>query len=225
MSRRVFDDRGEESSDDDMDLWHPGGNRVVVKTPKGYQEHLNPKINLKEFPDLRKGLTPSKTTAEGQWKEKTYRDELKMHKHITVLFSKIRHIRTREDAENFGGEFIAMASACQSDYWLIGLDTEESGCTAHIASIEGKKQCYQVWQLYNNRYNHCTKHGPPQALINILTHKKAVFVGKLVRGDIEKICKKLQIKGEQKHQIKFIALTKVYSWCQVMANSSSKLRG
>jgi hypothetical protein len=139
MSRQVFDDRRDETSDDEMDLWHPGGNRVVVEAPKGYQEHMNRKIDMKDFPDLRKGLTPSKTTAEGQWEEKTFRDELKTHKHITIPFNKIRHVRTREDAENFGGEFVRMASACKTDYWLIGLDTEGSGCTAQIASIEEKR--------------------------------------------------------------------------------------
>ena len=117
-----------------------------------------------------------------------------------------------------------MASACQSDYWLIGLDTEGSGCTAQIASIEGEKECYQVWQLHSEKFEHCTKHGPPQALINILTHKKAVFIGKQVRGDIEKICEKLQIKGEQRQQIKFIELTKVYSWCRVLVKNPSKLK-
>ena len=71
MSRRVIGIRGDESSDDDsMYHWQPGGNRVVVEIPPGYQKHLNFQIDLKQFPYLRKGLTPSKTTAEGQWEEK-----------------------------------------------------------------------------------------------------------------------------------------------------------
>jgi hypothetical protein len=173
---------------------------------------------------LRKGLTPSKTTAEGQWEEKTFRDELKTDKHITVPFNKIRHVRTRKDLENFGGEFVRMASACKRDYWLIGLDTERSGCTIQIALIEGKKECYQVLQLYSDKYEHCTQHGLPQALIDILTHRKAVFIGKQVHGDVKKICEKLQIKEEQRKQIKFIELTKVYSWCRVLVKKPSRLK-
>jgi hypothetical protein len=60
----LIDTLGDDSSDNDRTNRNP--NRQIVKIPARYREHLNHNINLKEFPELRKGVKPTKTTAEGQ---------------------------------------------------------------------------------------------------------------------------------------------------------------
>jgi hypothetical protein len=160
MSGRLIDTLGDDSSDDDRT--HRNPNRQIVMIPAEYREHTNFNINLKEYPDLRKGVKPTKTTAEGQWEEKVFQDEKAARmKFPDVPPGKIDHIRTAEQAERHGGEFLRLGVLCYDGCWLIGLDTEGGGATVQIASKEGGRACFQIWQLKSEHYPHCLENGPP----------------------------------------------------------------
>lgn len=223
MSGRLIDTLGDDSSDDDRT--HRNPNRQIVMIPAEYREHTNFNINLKEYPDLRKGVKPTKTTAEGQWEEKVFQDEKAARmKFPDVPPGKIDHIRTAEQAERHGGEFLRLGVLCYDGCWLIGLDTEGGGATVQIASKEGGRACFQIWQLKSEHYPHCLENGPPPALVKIITHKHATFVGKDIQGDIEKLCQILELTDQQKRLIKTIELTTAYIFCRTLAKNPESLR-
>jgi hypothetical protein len=126
--------------------------------------------------------------------------------------------------EDLGGEFLGVADFCKNDCWLIGLDTEGGGATLQIASKEEGRSGFQIWQLKSCEYSHCMQNGPPPSLIKILTHRKAIFVGKQIQEDIDKLCEILKLTREQRQQIKTIELTAVYMFCRTLAKKPTSLR-
>ena len=65
---------------------------------------------------------------------------------------------------------------------------------------------------------------PTPSLIRILTHTKAVFIGKQIQEDIDKLCEILKLSPQQRRQIKTIELTTVYIFCRMLAKSPASLK-